>query len=106
MTSPSRHSMILCGPAPRSTDIAMRPDSTTNMPLTCVALRRQHVAGMQLSKGPVRGQPRQFLARRPGKRPVLRQPIDQIRCCHLCAARSVGSATANQEDIRENIVNI
>ena len=41
------------------------------------------------------GQPRQFIPGRRAERPVLRQPIDQIQCCHraferLTAIRKLG----------------
>ena len=52
------------------------------------ALRGQHVARLQLSKRSVRGQPRQFLARRRAQSLVLRQPIDEIHCCHLAGVAS------------------
>ena len=46
------------------------------------ALRREHVAHVQLPNGPVRGQPRELLARRRAEGLVLRQPIDEIGRSH------------------------
>ena len=49
------------------------------------AFRDQHLPLVEMSKGPVRDQPQELLARRRADGLVPREPIDEIRRCHLAA---------------------
>ena len=73
---PPFHDLVQAGAAvDRNGDAPRQHDE---QPFGRAALRGQHVAGVQLSKRAVRGEPRQLLARRRAERPVRRQPIDEV----------------------------
>ena len=85
VTSPARHSITLCRPAPRSTKMAMWPGQHDEEARHRHPLRAQHVSLVEMPQRPVRGQPRQLLARRRAEGLVLGEPIDEIGHCHWIA---------------------
>ena len=79
VTSPARHSITLCRPAPRSTKMATCPVSMTNRPSTGTPFAVTTSPSFEMPKRPVRGQPLELLARRRAEGLVLGEPIDEIR---------------------------
>ena len=79
VTSPARHSIGLCRPAPRSRKMAMRPSSTMNSPVTGSPLLLSTSSGSSLPQRSMCGQPGQLLARRSAERLVGGKPVDEIR---------------------------
>ena len=82
VTSPARHSITLCRPAPRSTKMATCPVSTTKRPSTGAPAATITSPVVEMPKDAVRGQPRELLPRRRAEGLVLGEPIDEICPCH------------------------
>ena len=77
----------------------MRPVSTTKRPATGSPFRAQHLSFVELPKRPVRGQPRELLARRCAEGLVCGESIEEVRTAHLATAAlaaTIGAPSSNR----------